>query len=259
MLYNIKMEFSQQTIFIEGFGQVSIYFGIGVQILSAFLLGGLVGYDREIKMKTAGLKTNIMICVGSTLYTTISLLSLSGAPDVVDPNRVSAQIVSGIGFLGAGAIIQSRGAVIGLTTAATIWVVAAIGYTIGVGYPLIAGIFTLSAIVILKLINPLIRVVENRSEHQEFNIQVLSSGGCKRLVSRIVMNADNIELDEIYEEESAVKKGKFIINIFLKGHPRAVERIVQEITSLVKVEKCSHRIITYTEIEENNQKMSQVE
>ncbi|MAZ49828.1 MAG: hypothetical protein CME65_14800 [Halobacteriovoraceae bacterium] len=253
------MEFSQQTIYIEVFGKVNIYFGIGVQILSAFLLGGLVGYDREIKMKTAGLKTNIMICVGSTLYTTISLLSLSDSPAMIDPNRVSAQIVSGIGFLGAGAIIQSRGSVIGLTTAATIWVVAAIGYTIGVGYPLIAAIFTLTAIVILKLINPFVRVIENRSEHQEFNIQVLSSGDCKRFVSRIVMNADNIELDEIYEEESTVKKGKYIINIFLKGHPRAVERIVQEITGLVKVEKCSHRIVSSIESDEIEELVTKAE
>ena len=253
------MEFSHQVIYIEVFGNVNIYFGIGVQILSAFLLGGLVGYDREIKMKTAGLKTNIMICVGSTLYTTISLLSLSDSPAMIDPNRVSAQIVSGIGFLGAGAIIQSRGSVIGLTTAATIWVVAAIGYTIGVGYPLIAGIFTLTVIAILKLINPLVRVIENRSEHQEFNIQVLSSGDCKRFVSRIVMNADNIELDEIYEEESAVKKGKYIINIFLKGHPRAVERIVQEITGLVKVEKCSHRIVSNIESDEIEELVTKAE
>ena len=65
------MEFSSQTINLEFFGNVSIYFGIGVQILFALILGGAIGYDREVKMKSAGLKTNLMICVGATLYTTI--------------------------------------------------------------------------------------------------------------------------------------------------------------------------------------------
>ncbi|MCF8060355.1 MAG: MgtC/SapB family protein, partial [Bacteriovoracaceae bacterium] len=121
------------TIELELLGEVPVYVGVGIQILSAIFFGGMVGYDREKKMKAAGLKTNILICLGATLYTVISLLHVRGfTGGPIDPNRVGAQIVSGIGFLGAGAIIQGRGSVIGMTTAATIWVVAAIGYTIGV-------------------------------------------------------------------------------------------------------------------------------
>ena len=142
----------ETTMRLELIGEVSIYFGIGVQIIFALLLGGLVGYEREVKHKAAGLKTNIMICIGATLYTTISMINLSGESALIDPNRVSAQIVSGIGFLGAGAIIHGRGSVTGLTTAATIWVVAAIGYTIGVGYPLVATLFSITVLFVLKLI-----------------------------------------------------------------------------------------------------------
>src|SRR5690242_865263 len=103
------------------------------KILFAILCGGLVGLERELKNKPAGIKTNILICVGSALFTSISLLmsaSLADTGHYGDPSRVAAQIVSGIGFLGGGTIIQTRGTILGLTTAATIWTVAAIGMCI---------------------------------------------------------------------------------------------------------------------------------
>jgi putative Mg2+ transporter-C (MgtC) family protein len=100
----------------------------------AVVLGGAIGLERELKGKPAGLRTNILICMGATLLTdvSISLGTLNGAR-VGDPARLAAQIVSGVGFLGAGTIMQSAGTVTGLTSAATIWVVAAIGIAIGSG------------------------------------------------------------------------------------------------------------------------------
>ncbi len=112
---------------------------IGVDVLGklalAAVLGGAVGLERELHEKPAGLRTNILICLGAALFTHLSLhfTSWGGANSPADPARVAAQIVSGIGFLGAGAIIQSRGNVTGLTTAATIWMVAAIGMAAGAG------------------------------------------------------------------------------------------------------------------------------
>lgn len=102
-------------------------------LVVAGLLGGLVGWEREASGKPAGLRTNILICVGAALLTDISLqLGAGFGADVpADPTRIAAQVVSGIGFLGAGTIIQARGAVHGLTTAATLWVVAAIGMGVG--------------------------------------------------------------------------------------------------------------------------------
>ena len=91
------------TIHIEYLGEVPLYLGLGLQVITSIILGGIVGYDREKKMKSAGLKTNILICLGATLYTVISLLNIENHAGVTDPNRVGAQIVSGIGFLGAGA------------------------------------------------------------------------------------------------------------------------------------------------------------
>ena len=86
----------------------------------------------------------------------------TGGP--IDPNRVGAQIVSGIGFLGAGAILQGKGGVVGLTTAATIWVVAAIGYTIGAGYPISAFLFALTVLTVLKLIKPSTILFEKKKQ-----------------------------------------------------------------------------------------------
>lgn len=106
-------------------------------LLVAAVLGGLVGWDREKRGKPAGLRTNMLICVGAALVTDLSIrFPEFVANDFVraDPARLAAQIVSGVGFLGAGTIIQSRGSVTGLTTAATLWVVAAIGMAAGAGF-----------------------------------------------------------------------------------------------------------------------------
>ncbi len=108
------------------------------KLLLATLLGGAVGLEREMAGKPAGLRTNILICVGAAMLMQLSVdvseagFAQDGHP-YGDPGRIAAQIVSGIGFLGAGAILHGEGAVIGLTTAATIWVVAAIGMAVGAG------------------------------------------------------------------------------------------------------------------------------
>ncbi len=225
---------------IEFLGEVSIYVGIGIQVLMALFLGGLVGYDREKKQKSAGIKTNILICLGATLYTAIGLLISVGAVGMADPNRVAAQIVSGIGFLGAGAIIQGQGSVIGMTTAATIWVVAAIGFTIGAGYPFTAAIFTLTVLIVLKLINPVYRFMERKSEYDYFQMDVLSKGSVKRTVRAIIEN-DEFEIDEISEEPlGSGKKGSRILSVFMLAHRRHMERLSYEIKQALKVQEVSY-------------------
>lgn len=99
-----------------------------VKMSVSLALGTAIGFEREASDKAAGLRTNILICLGATLYTILSLAFTQ------DPARISAQIVSGIGFLGAGAIMRDGDRVTGLTTAATIWMVAAIGTAVGYGH-----------------------------------------------------------------------------------------------------------------------------
>jgi putative Mg2+ transporter-C (MgtC) family protein len=118
---------------------------------AAALCGALIGLERELKGKPAGFRTNILICLGSAMYMAAGLLVVNeGGEAASDPARIAAQVVTGIGFIGAGCIIQQRGRVVGLTTAATIWVVAAIGLVAGAGFPILA--FVASAMVLITLV-----------------------------------------------------------------------------------------------------------
>lgn len=235
-------EGSNQTIYIELLGNVNMFLGLGIQVLASMFLGGMVGYDREKKMKAAGLKTNILICMGACMYTSMSMLALSETAFAADPNRVSAQIVSGIGFLGAGAIIQGRGNVIGLTTAATIWVVAAIGYTVGVGHPFSAAIFSITVLIVLKLINPLYRFLERESDMRTFHLEVLSYGSVIKTVKDIIFT-ETLEIEEMYEELIHNKKNQKVLTVVLTAHPRMMERICGEIKTSVKVEKVNYHLV----------------
>jgi putative Mg2+ transporter-C (MgtC) family protein len=105
---------------------------LAAKLVIAVLVGGGIGLERELKGKPAGLRTNILICVGSALLMDLGMGI--GESHGADPGRIAAQVVTGIGFLGAGTILHTRGQITGLTSAATIWVVAAIGLTIGAGY-----------------------------------------------------------------------------------------------------------------------------
>ena len=106
-------------------------YSILINLLLAFVFGGIIGYLREIEGKTAGLRTHILVCVGSTLLMQVSVnvLTLSA---LADPGRIAAGVVTGIGFLGAGTILRGGNGVKGLTTAASIWITSAIGLALGI-------------------------------------------------------------------------------------------------------------------------------
>lgn len=134
---------------------------------AAALLGGLLGLNRELKQKPLGLRTNIMVALGACSFAlmTLDLVELfrsDGNLGSIDPSRVVQGIIEGIGFLGTGAIIQSRGQVHGATTGATIWVVGAVGAACGFGLYLQAGIVTLVALAVLTLLRPVERWLETK-------------------------------------------------------------------------------------------------
>jgi len=132
-----------------------------LRLLLAAGLGAAIGLEREFRHKPAGLRTNILIALGSALFTmmSIELAGLKGGT----PDRVAAQIVTGIGFLGAGAIMRHRESVQGLTTAATIWVNAAVGVAVGAGEYATASMATAITLVVLALLGPLEAYFERRS------------------------------------------------------------------------------------------------
>jgi putative Mg2+ transporter-C (MgtC) family protein len=114
-----------------------------VRLILAAFLGGIVGIEREIHSKAAGFRTHILVCIGSCLImlTSMHMFDIYQGLVNADPGRIAAQVVSGIGFLGAGTIIRSRASVLGLTTAASLWAVAGIGLAVGSGL-FIVSIFT---------------------------------------------------------------------------------------------------------------------
>jgi len=118
-----------------------------ISMLMAILCGGIIGFEREYKNKSAGFRTIILITLGSTIFT---IVSRHGA-DTDD--RISANIITGIGFIGAGVIFKDQFSVFGLTTAAVIWTSAAIGMTTGIGYHALAFVFTIITLIILLLAN----------------------------------------------------------------------------------------------------------
>ncbi len=119
-----------------------------LRLLLATALGGVIGFQRERSGKEAGLRTNMLICLGSALLTVLSIYAFSGS----DPARIAASIATGIGFIGAGVILhRSGGVVLGLTSAATIWTVAAIGMAAGAGLYIVAPSATALALIILLL------------------------------------------------------------------------------------------------------------
>ena len=130
------------------------------RLLLAAGLGAALGVEREYRQKPAGLRTNILIALGSALFTILSLEMTRGVPDT---SRVAGQIVTGIGFLGGGAIMRNRDTVHGMTTAATIWVNAAIGVAAGTGQYAIATFTAALTLVVLVVLPPIETYFERRA------------------------------------------------------------------------------------------------
>jgi putative Mg2+ transporter-C (MgtC) family protein len=147
---------------------MTLFMQDSLSLLVALGLGAAIGLEREISDKAAGLRTNILICVGSCLFMVVSknFTGVVGA----DPTRIAAQIVTGIGFLGAGAIMHEGERVVGLTTAATTWVVAAIGMAVGVGDYSIAAFTTVLTLLVQTLFPRLDAWADDLRQRHTFKI-----------------------------------------------------------------------------------------
>jgi putative Mg2+ transporter-C (MgtC) family protein len=119
---------------------------IALKLIVSMFLGALVGLEREWRKKPAGLRTHTLVCMGATMFTLVSTQSFA-----MDPARIAAGIVTGIGFIGAGAVMASRGHIGGVTTAATLWIVSAIGLAVGTGMYFTAMIAAILVFLILQL------------------------------------------------------------------------------------------------------------
>jgi putative Mg2+ transporter-C (MgtC) family protein len=147
-----------------------------IRLLTAAALGSLIGFERERLLWAAGIRTHMLVCVGSCLIMIVSQYGfaniLTQQNVVLDPSRIAAQVVSGIGFLGAGAILARGEIVKGLTTAASIWTVAAIGLAVGGGLYLAAGASTVIILIILAGIKPLEEAYRSRNQSCQLKVEV---------------------------------------------------------------------------------------
>lgn len=152
-----------------------------IRLSLAILVGGLIGYEREHKNMPAGFRTHIMVCVGAAIISMIEVSSVNQSISMiketpslanvlkVDMGRLGAQVITGIGFLGAGTIIHEKGSVKGLTTAASIWVVACIGLGVGMGYYFLAIASTIGVYLVLFLLKKVEDKISNKASEEDKN------------------------------------------------------------------------------------------
>lgn len=192
-----------------------------LRLVAAALMGGAVGFEREISDQPAGFRTHMLVALGSCLFALLSAFGFraffpDGDPTRFDPSRVAAQIVSGIGFLGAGAILRYGATVRGLTTAASLWVVAAVGMAAALGAYLVAGVTTAITVIALwglkRMRGLLVRGL--KPEHEGFILEVEPQLRLEQLVGRIDEAGFQIEHVRVEEEE-----GNRVISLFLRLPP----------------------------------------
>lgn len=203
-----------------------------LKILLAVLFGGLVGVEREFRDKSAGFRTLIFICLGATLFTILSS-ALAGDKD---PTRIAASIVSGVGFLGAGVILRDRGRVIGLTTAAMIWLTAAVGMGIGGGNFALVSAAMAAILIVLWLFPSLERLIDNIREERTYEIVLPIDPQKVRQIERRVQQL------RLKIHSSHQKKGEQVIRCIweVSGPPGSHDLLVQELLGDQEIKEVSY-------------------
>ena len=206
-----------------------------LRIFVAAALGGAIGLERELRERQAGLRTHLVVSVGSALFTLVSAYGFSSFDGKVDPTRIAAQIVSGIGFLGAGAIIRQGLSVRGLTTAASLWLVAAIGMAAGAGYWDGALIATLGALLTLGPLRVFsFRILSRyRPQHDRLLVEIPAGGSPVPIIEAIERRGARVVSLDIAQEGDRRSVG---IDVELAaGSAPAVVAEVAEIDGVLEV------------------------
>jgi putative Mg2+ transporter-C (MgtC) family protein len=206
-----------------------------LRILLAAGLGAAVGLERELSDQPAGFRTHILVSLGAALFTVAGaygVAALTGEPSTrFDPTRVAAQVVTGIGFLGAGAIIQQGVNVRGLTTAASLWVTAAIGLAVGIGYYQAAIVTTVVAIVALVVLKPIERGILRRVSVRRHRLIIEPGESFK--VGGLVDHLEAMEIDvgpmNIVREDPEQIRYVISVNLRRRQDP---DGVIREVTDL---------------------------
>lgn len=208
-------------------------------LIATFLLCSLIGIERQLRNKAAGYRTHVLVGLGSCAFTLVSAYGFSavlGSDVNLDPSRIAAQIVSGIGFLGAGVIFKGRSVVRGLTTAATIWVAAAIGMACGAGMLSLAIVLTLLHLVTLFFIAPLIRKLPDPDRKRRVRITYADGSGVLRKVLGAATASGFTSSIERSRRVTDDGKASIIMDIRFLGRP-PVRELVPQLLEIEGVER----------------------
>jgi putative Mg2+ transporter-C (MgtC) family protein len=221
---------------------------LSIRIVGALVLGGLVGLERELGDHPAGFRTHILVCLGSTLIILLSIYGFSAfayeANVRMDPARLAAQVVSGIGFLGAGTILRTGTTVSGLTTAASLWVVAAIGLAVGAGFYFGALLTTLLVVITLFLLNKFERAISRKRNNRVITIRVIDLHKNLQNISD-QLEKYKIQVTKLLIEQQDVESTESSIRLSVKiRKPKKLQTAITEILNIKDVKSL--------ETEENN-------
>lgn len=212
---------------------------LSLRLVLAAALGAAVGFEREIHLHPAGMRTHLLVSLGSAIFTELSIYGFGGlvAPSqgsVPDPTRIAAQVVSGIGFLGAGAILKYGASIKGLTTAASLWATAAIGLGAGAGAYVIAGVGTVIVVFSLWPLNRVVaRIRPGREELVQVRLLLTRLEALGAASSRLVENG--IEIVGIQSER--VGKSRYEVDLTLRLPQRARrDAVVAALSGVADVE-----------------------
>ena len=215
------------------------YLSIVLRIIAAFFLGGILGWEREIKKRAAGLRTYMLVCVGSCMImlTNQYIYQYFGTGD---PVRMGAQVVSGIGFLGAGTIVVThRNKVTGLTTAAGLWASAAVGLALGIGFYEVAFVGALLIIVILTAVYRLDSRIQKKIRRMDLYAEVdskISIGKLSRSIRNLGIEIESIQIDREYSFDSNLRALVISIRPLKKTTQQDLLAALQEIEGVICME-----------------------
>ena len=197
-----------------------------MKLIAAVLAGGAIGIERELRSKSAGFRTMILICLGSTLFTVLS----QAIGHATSPDRIASNIIVGIGFIGAGVIFRGESRATGITTAATIWITAALGICIGIGWFSVAAAACLLILAILVLFSLMDQFIDKLNQVREYSIVFPYEEDQQHKYERLLEKYGLKIKSRSQNKTGNMIKGVWIVTGSEKKHHSFIERILKDNT-----------------------------
>lgn len=230
-----------------------LVYQVAIRLALAVVVGGLIGYDRQFKNRPAGFRTHILVCLGAAITSMIQLYSIQETTNMilqhpelqsamkVDIGRLGAQVITGVGFLGAGTIIHDKGSIKGLTTAASIWTVACIGLAIGLGYYTLTILSTICIYIVLVFLKTFENKIFKNTSILKLEIQYVNK---KNMVEKLEKYFDSMSIkvkniEFLIEDDEDDENSKYSTTMYTILAPRYIRSsgIVQKLCAFEEIYK----------------------